>query len=114
MTVTCYVPAVNEDVTLSGVYTSPSLTQEDLAKLLYHLSATAGGAVIILGDFNALHTDWDTTTSLKGSTLRSLVIRQHYGATIPVYPTYKTALGSSVVDFLICKGLDSVCCTIRH
>ncbi|PXF39626.1 RNA-directed DNA polymerase from mobile element jockey [Gracilariopsis chorda] len=114
MTVTCYSPALHEEVSLSGVYASPRATPHDLTKLLDHLAAAGGPAAIVAGDFNARHTDWDKKKTQRGVALRNFVIRQHYRASIPAGATYRSKQGSSNVDLSVCKGLDTVCCTIKH
>ncbi|PXF39596.1 RNA-directed DNA polymerase from mobile element jockey [Gracilariopsis chorda] len=114
MTVTLYHPGLHDEVTLSGVYASPQASQQELTKLLSHLSAASGGAAIIAGDLNARHPNWDKKKNAQGSVVRDFIIKHRYRIAVPANPTFQSPHGSSTVDVSICRGLHTVCCVIKH
>lgn len=92
--------------TIGSVYSPSSLTKAqakfDLAKLL-----ALPGPVILAGDFNAKHTNWNNLNSnAKGYDLQKLCNDNLFEISNPDSPTLYPGVGEpSIVDFVLSKGI---------
>lgn len=86
-----------------AVYLSPRLSAADLDSLFHHLRLMARGRAIILGDFNARHSDWDSISNLHGQRLRAWADKSHFQLYKPPSSTFFTPSGSSTVDLALAR-----------
>ena len=84
---------------------SPSITKENLTAVLQWIRDASSGPTVVLGDFNARHKDWDSTTNTRGRTLRKWSKRFGWTISAPNTPTNTTEQGTSTIDLVLSKGL---------
>ena len=62
--------AITLGVVLVGIYCRPAATADELILELDEMHERTQGRVVIAGDFNARHVQWDTRSNQRGYALR--------------------------------------------
>lgn len=93
------------EIMIITAYVSPIATQSELIQFLNTCGAVHRGRLIIIGDLNARHSNWDHTTNSKGRGLVQWASRNGWSIAAPSRPTFVTAQGNSTVDIAIYRGL---------
>jgi hypothetical protein len=100
----------NQDITIGSVYCTPALSinqfESDIDKLL-----SLPGSVLLAGDFNSKHADWNNTNYCrKGTLLKRKCERQLFEIHAPTNsPTLFPSRGKpSTVDFILSKNIHGI------
>lgn len=89
-----------------AVYISPTIEPSQFQECLEHIRHMAQGSAIVVGDFNARHTTWDTATNRYGLRFSRWAAKCNFKVAAPCVPTcYTTRGGSSTVDLLLYRAL---------
>jgi hypothetical protein len=99
----------NTVVKISSIYCSPSATRSQ-SKLFFNHVLNQPGPLVVSGDFNAKHIDWNNTSNdRKGSDLAKILNHLNFKIFKPNEPTLYPYNGDpSCVDFVVAKSYDSV------
>ena len=88
-----------------GIYSRPTDKRSPQTdRMLQQVINWLSPAGIIIGDWNARHTDWDKIIEPRGRALKALCSRTGSRVVAPDTPTFVTQKGSSTVDFAVVKG----------
>lgn len=94
------------DLTIVNIYQSPSSSEilEDLPNLLAPYLRTR--QLIVIGDMNARHSDWDTDGNKRGSVLAPMIPQLGLRLlTDPFVPTFDGHQGRSTIDLTLINTL---------
>ena len=92
---------------ISVLYIRPNLPQALFLHCLQTIQQHTRGKSVIMGDLNARHSRWDTTTNSHGRWLVSWASSNHWTVDAPPEATFVGHQGQSTVDLSLVKGLDT-------
>ena len=105
-----YVAIAIQDLTIVGAYINPGVRGEKLCKIeefIEEIRQLTPGRVCILGDLNARHRRWDSTSNVRGQELLRVCRRRGWRIWAPNEPTYRGAANNeSTIDLMITRGCD--------
>ena len=97
---------VRPGLNVIGFYITPNVERTAIHECLSRLTSFYHGPIMIVGDWNARHLDWDDKTNKQGRVVRSWVLQWNLTLRAPVTaPTYLTPFDLSVVEFFVSRGV---------
>lgn len=87
-------------VPILACYISPQTPHDEFMRVLAIAKRCLQGPGILLGDFNARHSSWDSTTTPRGSRLHKWAQRHNFRTHKPPAPTFQSSRGTSRVDLI--------------
>lgn len=89
------------------LYISPRARVQEVRRCLRRVRELARGPTIVAGDLNARHSQWDTTPNNRGRLLMSWALKWGWEIKAPADPTFCRNQGSSTVDIVLAKGVNT-------
>ena len=97
-----------------SLYLSPLVPKEVFLECLNTAHKTCRGKAVIMGDFNARHRTWDRTSNSHGRWLVAWAKKHRWVIHAPSEPTFSGHRGSSTVDLVLTRSLESSEATVMH
>ena len=88
-----------------GAYIQPNAKVETIKKFETQIKRLARGSSVVIGDLNARHKNWDTTTTVQGRRLNAFCAQANFKVLSPPEPSCRTAQGRSYVDLALVRNL---------
>lgn len=93
-----------DGVTIIGNYLAPARAQSVVQTTLHWVGTWLCGEVLMMGDLNAQHRQWDRATNPYGSALAKWALAHRLSISAPLTPTCQRSSGSSTVDLFISRA----------
>ena len=93
------------DTTVIGCYLRPGQNTAIRRDFIFDLTRLCSGPVIILGDFNARHTLWDTALTAYGTMMKSFAARHQFKIHAPSTPTWRDHQSNGVLDLILTRRI---------
>ena len=90
---------------LSVLYIRPNISRPSFLQCFNQIQKLTRGKSVVMGDLNARHKSWDTTTNSHGRWLVEWATSNQWHIDAPGGPTFIAHQGTSTVDLFLTKGV---------
>ena len=90
---------------ITVLYLKPNVPKPIFLQCLNKIQAYCRGDSVIMGDFNARHSRWDSRSNSHGRWLVEWITLHGWSVHAPPEPTFAAHQGSSTVDLFLTKGV---------
>lgn len=90
-------------VRVTGAYFSPTTSGQKVEEIVRGIVIYGSGNDVLIGELNARHSRWDTTTNAKGRALQKFTVGNRFDIYAPTAPTFspRGRAGASIPDLMV-------------